>query len=311
LLVPVWFAFQSLVQGETCPAAVDVEARVRVILHLAPERELSEGFVVERHESGLYVELRSADSTLIGQRTLPTQGSCDELAQAAAVVLSAWLSDVHPDFAGALPEPPPPAEPAPEPEPGPEPPPPPARKPQRQAPPQPPPPPTPSTPHGWDFALGVGADLSGAKLAVAAPLSISYGAVTRGFGASFLAIATPPREQPFGPGQISWWRWPFGVGPSFRLTAANLAWELSAGPALGWLRAQGAGYDHNFTKGGTDWGGYLSLRASSRGQHWGLFGLANAQIYPADTSVSVSGVGGSWPVPRFSLGLAVGARFSP
>ena len=97
------FAFQSLVVGETCPAAVDVESRVRAILHLAPEQELSEHFAVERHEAGLYVELRLADATLVGQRTLPAEGNCDELAQAAAVVLSAWLSDVHPDFAGVLP----------------------------------------------------------------------------------------------------------------------------------------------------------------------------------------------------------------
>ena len=191
---------------------------MRVILHLPPERELSEGFVVERHESGLYVELRSADSTVIGQRTLPAEGNCDELAQAAAVVLSAWLSDVHPDFAGALPPPAPTPEPEPKPEPEPEPPPAPKPKPERKA---PPPPPTPSTPRGWDLALGVGADLTGQKLAIAAPFSVRYGAVAHGFGGSFLAIATPLRQQPFGPGQISWWRWPFGLGPSFRVTAAN------------------------------------------------------------------------------------------
>ena len=62
---------------------------MHVILHLRPEQALSEHFVVERHEAGLYVELRSADSTLIGERTLPAEGSCDELAQAAAVILNA------------------------------------------------------------------------------------------------------------------------------------------------------------------------------------------------------------------------------
>ena len=107
-----------LVAGESCPAAVDVEPRVRIILHLSAEQELSERIRVERREGELYVGLRSADSMLIGERVLPAEGSCDELAEAAAVVLSAWLTDVHPDFAGALPaappEPPEPEPPAPE-----------------------------------------------------------------------------------------------------------------------------------------------------------------------------------------------------
>ncbi|HYJ09583.1 MAG TPA: hypothetical protein VEX18_11255, partial [Polyangiaceae bacterium] len=126
MLVPALIAFQSLAAGDTCPAAADVQGRVRSILHLAPEQQLSESFLVERHEGGLYVVLKSADSGVIGERTLPLEGSCDELAQAAAVVLSAWLTHVHPDFAGALPEP----EPPPPPEPEAPPPPPPAEPPQ-------------------------------------------------------------------------------------------------------------------------------------------------------------------------------------
>ncbi|MDF3069531.1 MAG: hypothetical protein K0R38_5132 [Polyangiaceae bacterium] len=66
---------------------------------------------MQRREAGLFVELRSADATSIGERLLPVEGSCDELAQAAAVVLSAWLSDVHPDFAPELPVPQPVAPP--------------------------------------------------------------------------------------------------------------------------------------------------------------------------------------------------------
>ena len=165
MLVPVWFAFQALAIGETCPASVDVEARVRTILHLKAEQELSESFLVERHEAGLNVELRGADASTIGQRTLPTEGSCDELAQAAAVVLSAWLTDVHPDFAGALP--------APEPKPGPEPPP----EPKSELEPPKPPPvtetkapppksPAPVTARAWDFALGIGADYSASHAAL-------------------------------------------------------------------------------------------------------------------------------------------------
>lgn len=304
LLVPVLFAFQSLVVGENCPAPVDVEARVRTILHLTPEQELNEGFAVERHEAGLYVELRSADSTVIGQRTLPAEGNCDELAQAAAVVLSAWLSDVHPDFAGALPLAAP-AEPAPPPEPEPAP-----------APPKPvaKPPPAPArsvvpAPNAWDLALGIGSDLSGGQPTLGGYFGVGYGARVRGFGVTAMIAPSLSRTEPLGPGFVEWRRWPLGVGPSFRLATAGVAWDLSAGPALAWLHLDGTSFTRTSPRDAATWGGFLNLRVAGRGQHWGVFGLLDAQLYPA-TSASVLNVG-EYPLPPFGLSLAVGVRFSP
>jgi hypothetical protein len=307
LLVPIWLTLQTLAAGENCPALVDVEARVRVILHLAPEQKLSEGFVVERHEAGLYVELRGADSTLIGERTLPEQGSCDELAQAAAVILSAWLSDVHPDFAGALPDR---AEPEPQPEPSAAAPPP---KP-KPAPPRRPPPPPPATSRtlrGWDLGLGLGSDLTGGRFTVALPLTVGYGSVTSGFGVSAMTIVTPSRQSPLPPGQVSWRRWPLGVGPNLRVGGLRLAWDFNPGVAVGWLHVAGSNFDHNSPKDGLDFGGYFNVRVSSRGRHWGIFGLADAQFYPGGANVYVTGITPTWTVPGLSLALAVGIDFSP
>jgi len=307
LLAPALFAFQSLVVGETCPAPVDVEARVRSILHLAPERELSEGFAVERHESGLYVELRLADSTLIGQRTLPADGNCDELAQAAAVVLSAWLSDVHPDFATELPPVPPPPIP---PDSG-------LPRPLPAAPPAPPPPaasPAPRAPPSrpWQLGLGLGADISESGPAAAGYLVGSYAPVTQGWGVTGFVGATSFREQQLGPGYVDWWRWPLGVGPSFRVTTGSVAWDASAGPVLGWLHFTGSNFDHTSGQDGLAWGGFLNLRASSRGRA-GMFGLVSAQLYPGDFAAQATGLDGPWlaPVPKLSVGLALGAWLAP
>jgi hypothetical protein len=314
LLVPVLFAFQSLVVGETCPAPVDVEARVLRILHLGPDRELSEGFAVERRESGLYVELRLADSTLIGQRTLPADGTCDELAQAAAVVLSAWLSDVHPDFATELPPAPPPKIP---PDSG-------LPPPLPAAPPSPQPlaaspPPRAPTPRPWEAGLALGADISGGTFAAAGYLLASYAPAPQGLGLSVFAGASWFREEPLGPdpGSVDWWRWPLGIGPSWRAVSGRVAWDASAGPALGWLHFVGSNFDHTSGQDGLELGGFLSLRASSRGRRAGVFGLANAQLYPGDFAAQANGpangLEGPWlaPVPKFSLGLALGAWLSP
>lgn len=309
MLVPVLFAFQSLVVGENCPAPVDVEARVRTILHLTPEQELNEGFAVERHEAGLYVELRAADSTVIGQRTLPGTGSCDELAQAAAVVLSAWLSDVHPDFAGALPPVAPPL-PAPEPAPKAEP------EPVVVPPPRPPPkapPPTPPAVAGnaWDLALGIGSDFSGGQPTLGGYLGVGYGARVDGLGMMAMVVPTLSRPEPLDPGKAEWRRWPFGVGPNLRLTTGGVAWDLSAGAAVAWLHLSSTGLARTSPKNPATWGGFLNLRVASRARPWGVFGLLGAQLYPASTSIYATNVGRDYTLPSFGLGLAVGVRFSP
>lgn len=311
MLVPLLIAFQSLVAGETCPAAVDVEARVRTILHLPPEQELSEGFVVERHEAGLYVELRSADAAVIGQRTLPAEGSCDELAQAAAVVLSAWLSDVHPDFAGALPPAPAPA-PEPLPEPAPEPPVPPAPK-TAVAPPPPVFSPLPPA-RRVELGLAVGTDLAVAPASLAATgiAVVDYAPPARGWGLSAFAATTWPRQARLGPGSVSWRRWPVGVGPSLRLSGGGLRWDASAGIALGWLHFAASNLDRVSSQDGFDWGAFLHFRASSRGRA-GAFVQADARFFPGDTGASATYPGGRWlaPVPGFSLGLVAGAWLAP
>jgi hypothetical protein len=309
LLVPVLIALESLAVGETCPAAVDVEARVRTILHLAPEQRLAESFVVERHEAGLYVVLRGADSTVIGERTLPLAGSCDELAQAAAVVLSAWLTDVHPDFAGALPA-------RPEPEAEPEPPP-----PEPEPKPEPKPKPTARPPtanvraeepvvYRFEAGLGLGIDFTNAAFAPAALASVGYTAQDKGFGVVALLVATTLREDAHAPGTITWWRWPAGLGPSYRLSISPLSADLSAGPVAAWLHLEGSGFTSNDTQEVLTWGGFATLRVSGRARPFAPFGLLNLQIYPADARATVKGIVPQWPIPRWSLLASIGARFS-
>lgn len=307
MIIPV-LSFVSLVEGESCPAPVDVEARVRTILHLAADQELTEGFAVERHEAGLYVALHSADSTLIGERTLPTEGSCDELAQAAAVVLAAWLTDVHPDFAGALPPPPP--EPEPEPTAAPEPPPPPALAPPPAAP-SPPPRRLPPPQHRFHLVGAVGADLAGSSLTPALLLGASFGSEPRGWGISVRALATLPRDEPLGPGQVAWSRWPLELGPTLRLSSANLAFAVSGGISAAWLRLGGDSFDEVSDQSAVSWGGFAEVLVSDRRTPLGLMGALNAQFYPGNTEAYVSGLNQKWPLPPLSLTLVVGGRLAP
>lgn len=309
MLLPVAFAFTSLVAGETCPAAPDVERRVRATLHLSPEQELSEGFIVERREAGLVVELRSADSTVIGQRTLPTNGSCDELAQAAAVVLSAWLTDVHPDFAGALPTPAPPQgtqESTPEPEPEPKP-----------RPPAPPPASVSVAParapvlatvrRHFELGAGLGVQLAAKKSAFSGLASVAYMPERQGLGVSGLVLGVGARREPLAGGYVDWRRWPVAVGPSVRLGSATWTADLTLGPALAWLRLSGDGFSPNRTRDGATWAGFAHLRVATHGKI-AIFASALTEYYaPSQAFVGSE----DYPLPRLSVTLCVGASISP
>jgi hypothetical protein len=312
LLVPVLLLLQGLAaKGEPCPAPNDIEARVRTILHLGPAQQLSEGFAVERRPGGLHVVLRSADSTLIGERTLPVDGSCDELAQAAAVVISAWLTDVHPDFASELP-PPPAAEPQPAPEPKPEPKPTPvpaaaAPKPRLE----PAPPRRLRSAWRWEAALGAGVDLGPGF--VAPSLALGFGLEPRagGFGGRLQALVALPHEEPLGSGQVRWLRWPVGLGPSFGLLASRLRWSFSVGPALGWLHFQGKAFDQKHKRSGVTLGGFASVRVAGAGGPWTPFLVASAQIWPAKSVAYVSGIRPELALPPVDFLLAFGVALAP
>jgi hypothetical protein len=93
----------------------------------------------------------------------------------------------------------------------------------------------------------------------------------------------------------------------------SVSLEINAGPALAWLHLDGSNFERNSAEDGVEPGGFLQLRAASRGSRWGVFGLANAQYYPLDYGAFATLPDGPSlaPVPHFSLGLALGAWLSP
>jgi hypothetical protein len=161
--------------------------------------------------------------------------------------------------------------------------------------------------------LALGADFSGGRFGPAGYLLASYAPISQGFGLSTFVGASWFREEKLGPGLVDWWRWPLGIGPSWRVVTDRVAWDASAGPALGWLHFSASNFDRTSSQEGFEPGGFLALRVSSRGRQAGVFGLANAQLYPGEFGASASGAAGPWfaPVSKFSLGLALGAWLSP
>jgi hypothetical protein len=216
---------------------------VRRILGLGALDTLDEQAAVEREESSLHVTLRSKDGRVLGDRLLRAEGSCDELAGAVAVVLAAWLSDVHPEFVGTLPES------APKPAPLP-----PAPAPRAKA---------PSEPwlHG-SFGAAIGADFSRESLTYLGTLGARFVLTRSGFGAAITATFVGARTQPLSSGNVRYFRWPLLLGPLYRVPLAASNLDLQAGVAVSWLHLAGSGFADSSTRNAFAGGGFVSTRVS-------------------------------------------------
>lgn len=316
LLGPLLLGQALHVQGTAeCPAAADVEARLHDILDFRSAAELKEHALVERNGDSVRVSLTGADGHVIGERTLAVEGSCEDMARAAAVVLATWLGDVHPEFVRPLP----PAEPEP------------PNEADAPAPPaattpaprvaQPPvlaPAPelnqsaalgSPSSSNRWapGAGLGVGIDASGA-LTPLLSLTGTWAPSGFGWGAAATLILTGVREQALEPGAVRWWRWPLLLGPSLRLTPSGASVELSTGATFAWLHLRGRGFDPNRGADDVSFGSFAAVRLAASSGRWrpfvattGLFWLRRA------TAQTNAEAGNETRLPSLDVLLTAGA----
>jgi hypothetical protein len=99
----------------TCPAPAEVARRVDELLPSPASANATDAakVVVTRNGRVLRLVLLGAKSNELATRELAAEGSCEDLAAAAAVVVGAWRADLNPNLtpamrlpAGARPEPP-------------------------------------------------------------------------------------------------------------------------------------------------------------------------------------------------------------
>jgi hypothetical protein len=253
-LLPWSFALgQALLVAslQDCPAPALVDARVREILGLGAEAVLDEHASIEREGAAIRVTFRGKDEQMLGDRVLQADGSCAELAGAVAVVLASWLSDVHPEYVGAMPR----VEPA-------------------LAAPSPPAAiadgPTPATNadkspatrrHGL-LGVALGADLSRAAPVPLAALSFRYMPAGFGLGAAVSATVIGERNVELSTGSVRYFRWPLLVGPALRVPLGAAKLDLHAGAALGWLHVEGVDFSPPVSHDVFLGGGFLATRVS-------------------------------------------------
>ncbi|HVY28892.1 MAG TPA: hypothetical protein VHB79_20185 [Polyangiaceae bacterium] len=313
---------QSLVVAGSaeCPAPSAVDARTREILGLSVNQVVAERATVSHEDAALRVTLRAADAHVLGERLLPAEGSCDEQAAAVAVLLAAWLSDVHPEYVGTLPEAPPtPVSAAPATE----------RAPQSAAatpavvaPPAVPssrdsaaakvasPPERPTQRRNLELGVAAGGVLSSASPAPFGSLGVRYLPESTGWGAALSGTFSTPRRTELSPGSVSYFRWPLVVGPALRASLGSTRLDMTAGPAGAWFHLSGVNFQDSRTYDVVVWGGALAARwALPQGRIAPFLEVSGMAFAGARAIVHVGTEERAVELPNLELYASLGASF--
>lgn len=249
--------------GATCPTASEVALRFSALMAPAwapaadapsvPAPDDGDRARIEIIDDMVEIVLRRADGTLIGRRRLPAQGSCDERARVASIVLATWHSDVHPAFVREVA-----AEVVPPPAPSPT---------TDVVKPLPPVPPSARGQATWDLGFGISSSVAGGAFVPGARLRGSF-LRANGIGAHLTAAGEGDRSTTAGSGQAVWSRFTAGAGATYRrhLGAWAIDTDLTLLAAL--FRVHGEQYPVSYQDHGVDGGVSAGVRLIAPGRTW-------------------------------------------
>jgi hypothetical protein len=249
-------AGQVTVEGDsTCPNPNAVLSQLSPLL---PDDDQAKGqrpdlARVDLTAEHLTVTLQSPQGLLVGRRTLPAGGSCEERARAVAVILGTWESDVHPAFQGGGPS----AIVAPI-----------AASPEPDA----------ALAAGragstavkdpvWDLGVAIAGVLASSQVTAGARIVATVTPWSR-WGAHFAVDGEADHSIPVGSGEGRWSRWSASLGPQYRV--ALVSWSLEGNLSFDASRydVRGQGYPVTYATHGIQAGASAGLRLLAPGRRW-------------------------------------------
>lgn len=288
-----------LVQAEgACPAAEEVGAQLGALLRpLAVNRESAR---IETEGALLRIQVLDAQGMVLVERNLPTTGhSCAALARAAAVVIAAWMIDLHPELAPPAPSQGPAA---------------PVRA--TAAPALVLTPPTPGDGSRIQASAGAGVSVSSDGWTPEGRLQLGWAAGPRLllrlslFGEGRRQVEVDAGSARYGlaalaPG-MEWIFW----GSGLRGSSAS-AWRLgfTADAHATFIRVEGQGFARNISSLSLEPRAASGLRLSWRRNGTELWLAAEARVWIRNQIASVTPDGTSKSLARWDFGFAVGGAF--
>ena len=266
--------------GSTCPQAKEVAQKVAALLPAA-SRTAPDRARIDRAGDRLQLELRRADGTPVAWRRLDANAACEELAEAAAVMIATWETELE----AGRPLPPPDFD--------------------RDAPPLViEAPPTPRGRMRWELGVGFAASVGNGSLLPGVTIESILAPHGR-WAARLAMIATESQEQPFGMGTARWNRLTFEAGVSGRVWLCDLHAELVGAMA----HMEGVGYSTNHDEYGFDPGFGAGVRLALRPAPLIPWLGASAVGWLHHEEMQVLGVPGRVALPSFDVILGAGISF--
>ena len=273
-----------------CPSAADVVTRLTGLW--TADNPASAAAHIHVGVGQMTVELVSENDPAT-TRVLPAEPACESRAQAAALIIAAWLDSMPGDPLGQVEsvaalsvEPAGPKTPAGE-----------TPLPQSQ------------------FSLGLGAfaslDTRGAGAALFG--EAAWARVVSRFGLAATLSAPLPRELGLGPGTALWWRPAVALTLCAPLTQGAWILDGGVGPVFGLLLVAGRGFNSNHTDVAVSWGATAAVRLAHRRGHAGAYWAElRTLVWPATQNIR-NDVAGATPrlaaLPRIEGQLGLGFSF--
>ena len=285
-------AAPRVTSDSNCPSAAEVMTRLGGLW--SADNPVSVAAHVRIQGGQMAVELAS-ESEPATSRMLPAEPDCGSRAQAAALVIAAWLDGMPADPLGRVDsvaalsvEPPS------------------LRAPVTQTP----------LPAQSRASLGIGgfASLDGRGAGAALSGEAAWTRLAGRFGLAAVLSGPLPREVSVGKGTARWWRPVLALALRAPLTQGRWILDGGVGPVFGLLLVAGSGFDQNHTELAASWGATAGLRLVHTGaSRWAYWAELRTLLWPAAQNIRNNVEGSTTPnlaaLPRIEAQLGLGFSF--
>jgi hypothetical protein len=278
-----------------CPAAEDVVERLLPLLPATVGND--DGQDVARIDVGeiqaggameLHLLLVRADATVIGERRLLMQGTCQDMADAVATVIATWETK---PLSGAAPEAPPASETHA------------AIAPMRVESMQPTP--LPNHPIQIIVSAGAGVALVGG-VAGTSGIDVQFGRTSSHWQLRVGMMGETARQINLWPGQVDWQRTTAAAGLSWRILDSSWLLALDAGPVVGWATLAGSGFSPSRQQRSFDYGAAAGLRAGRSFGRFALWAEWRTNVWTQVQRATLTGSDSSANLPQVDISVGLG-----
>jgi hypothetical protein len=280
-------ALPTIEGAVTCPSPAEVAHKLRPLLGDGGLGEAGDRVRLAHAESALQVSLIAADGRVRGIRNVDERHDCDELAEAAAIIVASWqgappVAETRAPVASAIGSAGI------------------ARTGSGTV--------APDEPRAW---LGLGVAGSGAAenvapgMALEADLDLRGLTGRHGLGLHLRGLLDGLHTEPLARGDALWRRSALSLGPSWSWASPDVVLEADLSAAAGLLTLGGSGFADNQSHTLLDFGALAGVRVRGRGG-LGLFAGIGAGFWPRRTIATQAPDQDSSALPRWQWLLEAG-----